>query len=59
MKQEKFMYIHLYLQQWICYFEVRTITKYNWGKASTTYKQNTKRTHKKQYSTHYDEDSFY
>jgi hypothetical protein len=28
-------------------------------KASTTYKQNTKRTHKKQYTPHYDEDSFY
>jgi hypothetical protein len=28
-------------------------------KASTAYKQNTKRTHKKQYTTHYDEDSFY
>jgi hypothetical protein len=28
-------------------------------KTSTTYKQNTKRTHKKQYTTHYDEDRFY
>jgi hypothetical protein len=27
--------------------------------ASTTYKQNTKRTHKKQYNTQYNEDSFY
>jgi hypothetical protein len=26
---------------------------------STTYKQNTKRILKKQYTTHYDEDSFY
>jgi hypothetical protein len=28
-------------------------------KASTTYKQNTKRTHKKQYTKHDDEDSIY
>jgi hypothetical protein len=28
-------------------------------KALTTYKQNTKRTHKKQYMMHYDEGSFY
>jgi hypothetical protein len=28
-------------------------------KASTTYKQNTKRTQIKQFTTHYDEESFY
>jgi hypothetical protein len=28
-------------------------------KASTKYKKNTKRTHKKQYTTHYGEDNFY
>jgi hypothetical protein len=28
-------------------------------KASPTYKKNTKRIHKKQYTTHYDQDSFY
>jgi hypothetical protein len=39
----------------------KTFTKMQQGnqKASTTYKKNTKRTHKKQYTTHYDEDTFY
>jgi hypothetical protein len=39
----------------------KTSTKMQQGsqKASTMYKQNTKRTHKKQYTTHYDEESLY
>jgi hypothetical protein len=39
----------------------KTSTKMQQGnqKASTTYKKNTKRIHKKQYTTRYDENSFY
>jgi hypothetical protein len=39
----------------------KTSTKMQQGsqKASTMYKKNTKRTYKKQYTTHYDEASFY